>query len=230
MLSVSLTLEASRLQNHDPDPTCDGVRLSCLPSGQCGAAGKGPGGLACMEYRTHTPPGWCGPGAAAERFVGRCETDTLEEIPGCDEGKPKAETKYTTVFGPDDDDSPCVVRDPPATTELRPPGPPAGTSHPLYLCVQDIYTNQVVVYEGQYLAFPGACEFIVSTVNLVRLLTVLCAQTSISPSHRRGPLAMTAGTTRGSCTRRMARRAGRPSTATFAASSSPDHLLRRRRM
>ena len=168
--------------NKDPDPTCDGVRLSCLPSGQCGAAGKGPGGLACMEYRAHTGPGWCGLGAAAERFVGRCETDTLAEIPGCDEGKPKAETKYTTVFGPDDDDSPCV----------------------------DIYTNQVVVYEGQYLAFPGACEFIVSTENLVCIAeSRLCTQTSISPSRRRGPLAMTAGTTRGFCTRRTERRAGR---------------------
>ena len=37
------------------------------------------------------------------------------------------------------------------------------------LRVQDIYTNQVVVYEGQYLAFPGACTFIVSTENLVRI-------------------------------------------------------------
>ena len=118
---------------HYPDPTCESVRISCLPSKQCGAAGKGPGGLACMEWATtppSTPPGWCGAGAAAERFVGRCEADSLAAIPGCDEGHPPNETEYTTVFGPDGGDSPCV----------------------------DIYTNQVVRYEGHYLAFPGAYE------------------------------------------------------------------------
>ena len=121
------------------DPTCDGVRISCLPSGVCGAAGKGAGGIACMEHCVdHTctavdpsaPPGWCGTGSAAERFVGRCETDDLREIVGCDEGLPANQTKYTTSFGPDADDSPCV----------------------------DIYTNQIVIYEGVYLAFPGAYE------------------------------------------------------------------------
>ena len=122
---------------NDTDPTCDGVIVTCLLSGVCGAAGKGAGGIVCMQHCTEsacsspvTPPGWCGAGAAAERFVGRCESETLAAIPGCDEGLPAAQTKYTTVFGPDADDSPCV----------------------------DIYTNQVVIYEGVYLAFPGAYE------------------------------------------------------------------------
>ena len=122
---------------NDTDPTCDGVIVTCLSSGVCGAAGKGAGGIVCMQHCTEstcsspvTPPGWCGAGAAAERFVGRCESETLAAIPGCDEGLPAAQTKYTTVFGPDADDSPCV----------------------------DIYTNQVVIYEGVYLAFPGAYE------------------------------------------------------------------------
>ena len=120
--------------------TCKNKATSCVE----GVCTSGAGGELCtVSPAASAKFAHCGRGSAAERFVGRCESPDFGVFAGCDEGKPKAETKYTTVFGPDDDDSPCV----------------------------DIYTNQVVVYEGQYLAFPGACEFIVrvSTVNLVRL-------------------------------------------------------------
>jgi hypothetical protein len=72
----------------------------------------------------------CGKGDRAERFVGRCESDSFSEFPGCDEGKPPNETSYLTVFGPDENDSPCV----------------------------DMYTNQVFEFEGHYLAVPAAYE------------------------------------------------------------------------
>jgi hypothetical protein len=92
--------------------------------------------LFCIAAPGSGAAGYCGHGMNALRFVGRCESPTLAEIRGCDEGVdgdplqpvPKNESQIITVFGPDEHDNACT----------------------------DIYTNQVIRYEGQYIAFPAA--------------------------------------------------------------------------
>ena len=110
--------------------TCQGKPTKCV-SGVCSSGGAG--GMLCNEEH-HENPSHCGQGDAAERHVGRCVSDTFDEFPGCDEGLPENETQYTTVFGPDAQDDPCV----------------------------DLYTNQVTMYEGHYIAFPAAFEHLPS--------------------------------------------------------------------
>ena len=84
------------------------------------------------DCQTCVDSGHCGYGARASRHVGRCESDTLETIAGCNEGSGGnlSGTQIVPVIRPDDSDNPCV----------------------------DIYTSQVVRYEGYYIAFPGAYE------------------------------------------------------------------------
>jgi len=129
-------------------PACFGKALRCL-KGFCGAYGirrcnatvlvdcaeKEPD-LYCIARPDSGAAGFCGPGMNALRFVGRCESSSLREIERCDEGilgdplrpYPKNETQITTVFGPDERDSPCT----------------------------DLYTSQAILYQGQYIAFPAA--------------------------------------------------------------------------
>jgi hypothetical protein len=131
-------------------PACFGKPLQCL-DGFCGAYGeqrcnpptqppsdcpsKQPS-LYCIADPDSGPSGYCGQGMNALRFVGRCESPTLTHIDKCDEGVdgdplqplPKNESQIVTVFGPDAHDNAC----------------------------SDTYTNQVIMYEGQYIAFPAA--------------------------------------------------------------------------
>ena len=73
-------------------------------------------------------PDECGLGYAAERFVGRCESDTIAfQSANCDEGSSKP---VEVAAGPDEIDSPCV----------------------------DFYQSNVVLYHGHYLSFPTAYE------------------------------------------------------------------------
>ena len=73
-------------------------------------------------------PDQCGVGYAAERYVGRCESETLDfTSANCDEGGSKP---VEMVIGPDQIDSPCV----------------------------DVYQSNAMMYEGHYLSFPTFYE------------------------------------------------------------------------
>ena len=79
--------------------TCKGKATSCV----AGVCSSGAGGELCtVSPAASAKYAHCGRGSAAERFVGRCESDDFGVFAGCDEGKPPNETSYTTVFGPDD--------------------------------------------------------------------------------------------------------------------------------
>lgn len=87
----------------EPAHTCKGEQTLCV-AGVC-SSGSDPGKELCSVPLASSR---CGPGAAAERFVGRCESESFAAFPGCDEGKPANETSFTTVFGPDTKDNPCT--------------------------------------------------------------------------------------------------------------------------
>jgi hypothetical protein len=103
----------------------------------------------------------------AARYAGRCESSTWGKFDNCEtssggsSGGPVLGAGLTVVFGPDEDDSPCVD-----LCECR---------FFLDLCfsflvteisenaiVHPLDTNQVIMYEGHYLAFPAAFQHLPS--------------------------------------------------------------------
>ena len=95
--------------------TCRGQPVKCTAAGRCQANVSDQGTVLCLQNNASkvTKYGGCGVGPSADRYVGRCESSEWGRFDGCDTSSgsgagPILGRGLSVVFGPDEDDSPCV--------------------------------------------------------------------------------------------------------------------------